>query len=306
MPFKALSQEAACEMLSEAGLTFAPSDVHVEEREGRWLVRLPGEQLAWFAASASGLQRLQAERRVLRLLEARCSFDVPRILFESTGGEFDVRVKVPGTSDPWRIYAEVRDSVELAGRLGTAIGRILAEQHLRIVAADVDGWLPLRPDWPQPREWVCERLKTVVDDPALIATAAEVMEAYEGVSVSEADRALVHADVGFHNLAIDPASQTVRGIFDYEEAAWADRHHDFRYLVFDLDRYELLDAALSVYEPMVGYRIERDRVLLYNAACAVTFLAYRAGTGPEDRSCGRTLAEDVRWSRHAIARALGR
>jgi hypothetical protein len=45
-------------------------------------------------------------------------------------------------------------------------------------------------------------------------------------------------------------------------------------------------------------------VLLYNAACAVTFLAFRAGIAPDTRWCGRTLAEDVRWSQHAIANAL--
>ena len=130
------------------------------------------------------------------------------------------------------------------------------------------------------------------------------MEAYERVPVLEADRALVHTDVGFHNLGIDPQSHTVHGIFDYDEAAWADRHHDFRYLVFDWDRYDLLEAAVAAYEPVVGHRILRQRVLLYNAACAVTFLAYRAGTQPEERSCGRTLAEDLQWSRLAIARAL--
>jgi hypothetical protein len=115
--------------------------------------------------------------------------------------------------------------------------------------------------------------------------------------------------VGFHNLALDPDTHAVRGIFDYEEAAWADRHHDFRYLVFDLGRDEMLEAACSVYEPLVGRPIDKGRVLLYNAACAVTFLAYRAGWQPEEKPCGRTLAEDLRWSRHAIARAraaLGR
>lgn len=114
---------------------------------------------------------------------------------------------------------------------------------------------------------------------------------------------LVHTDVGFHNLAIDGESRTVQGVFDYDGAAWADRHHDFRYLVFDVDRHDMLDAACAVYEPVVGRPIRRDRVLLYNAASAVTFLAYRAGHAPEERWCGRTLAEDLRWSRDAIARA---
>jgi hypothetical protein len=35
----------------------------------------------------------------------------------------------------------------------------------------------------------------------------------------------------------------VHGLFDYEGAAWADRHHDFRYLAFDLDRDELLGGC---------------------------------------------------------------
>jgi hypothetical protein len=75
--------------------------------------------------------------------------------------------------------------------------------------------------------------------------------------------------------------------------------------VFDHGRDELLDAAVSVYEPVVGRKVQLDRVLLYNAAFAITFLAYRAGTRPDERSCGRTLEEDLRWSRHAIVRALG-
>jgi Ser/Thr protein kinase RdoA (MazF antagonist) len=168
----------------------------------------------------------------------------------------------------------------------------------------VAGWLPRRPAWPESREWVRDRLRSVVDDARLTADAEAVMSDYEAVEVSEGDRALVHTDVGFHNLGIDPTSHAIHGIFDCDGAAWADRHHDFRYLVFDHDRYELLEAALSAYEPVAGRRIQRERVLLYNAACALSCLAYRAGTAPEERSCGRTLAEDLRWSRHAIAKVV--
>jgi hypothetical protein len=226
------------------------------------------------------------------------------VLFESRDEEFDVRAMVPGSIDPWAVYAEARDDSRRAIQLGTAIGAILAEQHSRISASDVREWLPAAPSWPEPRDWISERLPRVIDDADLIARASYVMEAYESVSLEETDRALVHTDVGFHNLGIDPQSFAIHGIFDYDGAAWADRHHDFRYLVFDLDRYEMLDAATSVYEPVVGCSIRRDRVLLYNAACAISYLAYRAGTEPGERSCGRTLAEDLQWSKHAIAKAL--
>ena len=115
----------------------------------------------------------------------------------------------------------------------------------------------------------------------------------------------MHADLGLHNVALDPNTGALNGVFDYDAAAWADRHHDFRYLILDLESHALLDAAVATYEPVVGRVIRRERVLLYNAACAISYLAYRAGRAPEERWCGRTLAEDLSWSRGAIA-AMGR
>lgn len=293
-----------CEALAAAGRRYRPSQVAIEAREDRWLIRLPDQRLAWLARSALGVERLRRERRVLRLIEQRCSFEAPRVLFESADGDLDVRSMVPGTADPWRFYAEVLDSSERASRLGAAIGAMLVEQHTRIGAADVTPWLPRRPSWPEAPDWIRERLPRVVDDARLIARAEAVIDAYENVVVEDADRVLVHTDIGFHNLAIDGESYTVRGIFDYDGAACADRHHDFRYLPFDFARPEMLEAACSVYEPVVGRPIRRDRVFLYNAACAVTFLAFRAGHPADERWCGRTLAEDVQWSRQAIAKAV--
>jgi hypothetical protein len=94
----------------------------------------------------------------------------------------------------------------------------------------------------------------------------------------------------------------VRGVFDYDEAAWADRHHDFRYLIFHHEHDHALEGALAVYEPALGRRLRRARIRLYNAACAIGFLAFRRGVAPEERWCGRTLAEDLAWVSGALAR----
>lgn len=110
------------------------------------------------------------------------------------------------------------------------------------------------------------------------------------------------ATVGLHNLAFDPETDTVNGIFDYDGAVWADRHHDFRYLLFDVSREDMLDAALAVYEPATGRKLDRGRIRLYNAACAISYLAFRSGTRPDQKSCGRTLAEDLRWVRTALSK----
>ena len=292
------SAETVSAALQFAGIALPPDEVQLEPRDGRQLVRLPGDRLAFFAHTEAARQTLARERKVLQLIASRCTFAVPRILFASADGAFDVRAAVPGLVDPWRVFEKVMADRALARRMGAEVGAILAEQHARIASTDAAAWLPSRVPWPEPRAWVLERLPRVVADGVLVARIDSVLERYESVSVTDADHALVHCDVGLHNVAIDPDSYGVRGIFDYENAAWADRHHDFRYLVFPAHE-EMLDAALAAYEPAVGR--SRHRIHLYNAASAASFLAFRDGVPADQRSCGRTLADDIAWVRSALA-----
>jgi len=292
------TSSAACAAFREAGLDLSPEQVCIEAREDCWLASLPGDRLAWFAANARGRERLNVARRVLCLLAERCGFRVPRVLFESDRG-WDLRAAVPGSCDPWGLYRHVRNDVPLARRIGRAIGSIVAEQHTRISYDDVAAWLPAQPDWPEPTDWVRQRIPDVIDDRDLLSRIGEALDAYDACAVSVDDKVLVHGDLGLHNLAVDPETNEVRGVFDYSDASWADRHHDFRYVQFDHECDGVLEAALAVYEPAVARVLNRDRIRLYNAVCASCFLALRRDLAPEQRSCGRTLAEDLRWVRTA-------
>jgi hypothetical protein len=293
--------QSACAALGEAGLDLSPSQISVEPREDRWLVSLPDERLAWFAANSRGRGRIEIERRVLRLLAERCSFQVPHILFESGRG-WDLRAAVPGICDPWGLYRRTLTDAALARRIGRALGAILVEQHTKVAQGDVAGWLPTQPPWPQSSDCLRRCLPQVIDDPDLLGRIDRALEDYDGVTVEAGDRVLVHGDLGLHNIAVDPETAEVRGVFDYDGASLADRHHDFRYLVFNHRNDDALKAALEVYEPALSRVLDRRRIRLYNAACAIGFLAFREGVPPEERSCGRTLAEDVGWVRDALLR----
>jgi aminoglycoside phosphotransferase (APT) family kinase protein len=249
----------------------------------------------------AGAWRLTTESRVLELLAARCSFAAPRVLHADAAG-WQVRSMVPGTCEPWELYRRTRGDRGLARRIGQALGSILAEQHAAAAPGDVAGWLPRRVPWPEPMAGVLAALPDVVDNSALLRAAELVLGRYETeLEGDAADRVLVHGDLGFHNIALVPGTDAVAGVFDYDGAAWADRHQDFRYLVFPdgTDEAEL-DGALDAYEPLPGVRLDRERIRLGNAACAIGFLAYRQGTPPDVRSCGRTLAEDLAWVRGAL------
>jgi aminoglycoside phosphotransferase (APT) family kinase protein len=300
-----LSAEQASGSLSAAGFRVEAGELILDPREERTVVTMPGARAAWFATSEAGRARLQHEARVLLLLAERCSFEVPRALFQSEDGALQVRVLVPGKTAAFERYREAQRSPEKAREFGSSIGAALAEQHTRIHENDGLGWLRRTLAWPLPSPEVRESLRRVVSDTALWARCDRLLAMSETVRVAPGDCALVHGDLGFHNSVLDPETFRVTGVYDYDGAAWADRHYDFRYLSLDatagaLD--QVLDAALAVYEPLVGVELSRPRIHLYNATSAVSFLAYRDGHAPDEKWCGCTLAEDLAWTEHALTR----
>jgi hypothetical protein len=298
---------AACALLNATGFSISPDTVRVEPREDRWAAWLPDGRMAWFPMNRAGARRLVTERKVLDLLAAQCTFRVPRVLHAASAG-WQIREAVPGLCDPWGLYSRIRADPALARSIGRALGDILAEQHGRLRPTDAAGWLPSRPPWPEPVERVWDSLSQTIGDAGLLRTIECVLMSYEEQATGAADDCvLVHGDLGLHNLAVLPDTDAVAGVFDYDGASWADRHQDFRYLVFPDGVVEdkMLTAALDVYEPTLGLRLDRDRIRLCNAACAIGFLAHRAGTSPEARPCGRTLAEDLAWVGDAV-RGLAR
>jgi len=301
-----LNRLDAASALERAGLSPRPEEIAVERRDERWLVRLPGRRLAWFAATPEGERSLAVERRVLGLLRARCSFRVPEVLFVDPLGEFELRTMIGAPADIPVLVRALLGDPDAERRMGERIGRILAEQHTRIGARDVEGWLPRTLKWPLAPERVEEQLRVVVPDrPDLAAAAGEVLARYGALSVAAADHALVHTDLGFHNLAFGEDGVSVAGVFDYDGAAWGDRHHDFRILVYDFDHPGLLRAAMEAYERATGILLSRGRILLYNAVVAFGYLADRVGARPDERPCGRTLDEDLRWCEWAAGNVLG-
>jgi aminoglycoside phosphotransferase (APT) family kinase protein len=290
---------AVARALAAAGVAGAVLDIL--PRDDRFAARLPGERMAWFPAGPRGLKRLRRERRVLRLLAATCDFRVPVVTHEAPEG-WDVRDLVAGPFEPGAVYERVKADPGFARRLGAQMGAVLAAQH-RVPTHSLVNRLPTRPGWPESRAYVRRRLPQVTDDAPLTARALAVTEAYLAAEAGSVDRVLVHADFGFHNLVIDPRSGRLHGVFDYDGAALADPAHDFKYMLLDDEDETLLEAAIAAYEPAAGAALDRARIRLLNAASAVTFLAFRAGAAPAERPAGRTLAEDLRWTRLAMARA---
>jgi hypothetical protein len=285
--------------LQKAGLIQDEYPFEVWERENRLAVPLPGDRLAWFPTNERGLAQLLKERRVLRLLERYSSFQAPRILYvDSTGWDF--RTLIAGSVRPFALRERLQRDPALARQFGEDLGRILADQHTSIPSAELHGWLPSELNWPRVED--LPHLSSVVDDPRLLARIEVALER-RVAQLPDRCPVLVHADLGPHNIVVDPVSLRVRGIFDYDGAVFGDRHQDFTYMLLHQHEEPALDGAVTTYESITGQTIDRYHVCLLNAVAAIGYLAFRHGRAPEEEWCGRTLAQDLAWTHAALTGA---
>jgi aminoglycoside phosphotransferase (APT) family kinase protein len=293
--------DAVAAALAGIGVSVDPVEVKLLPRDNRFAARLPDHRIAWFPTDPHGQERLARESRALALIERHCRFLVPRSIYQSDAG-WQLRREVPGASDPFAAYQRVLEDRQFAATLGGHLGRLLANQHLSIPRAELGDWLLPRPGWPPPIAEVAVDLPRVTDDRGLIDDALALLARHEAAEQQITDRVLAHTDFGFHNMVLT-SDGAVTGVFDYDEASFTDRHYDFRYLLLDDPDDRLLFTAIEAYEAAGGQPIEISRIQLLNAASAVAFLAFRGDAGPGEKPAGRTLAEDLRWTRLALARA---
>jgi aminoglycoside phosphotransferase (APT) family kinase protein len=234
------------------------------------------------------------------LLEQYCSFQAPRILCEDPAG-WELRSLVPGAVRPFHLRERLQCDPQLAYRFGQDLGRILADQHSSVPSSKLQGWLPRTANWPRAED--IPYLPQVVDDTQLISRMELALERSAVMASEVSSPVLVHADLGPHNIVVDPDSLRVRGVFDYDGAILGDPHQDFKYMLLHQREEAVLEGAIAIYEPITGEAIDRDRVWLLNAVAAIGYLAFRHGHAPDEEWCGRTLWQDLAWARAALTGA---
>lgn len=302
----AITPEEITAKLHAAGRVVSPADLRLETREDRLLIQWPGDELAWAALNANGAAQLAHEGRVLARVQSKCLFKVPEERYRSPDDNLSIRSVIAGRCDPAAVHQRLRNDAAFAKRVGHYMGEALAQLHACLSVTSVPAWFPRQVTWPMPHKWMVERLPRVLGEQhPLLPKLIDVLRLYQACVPPAGDLVLAHTDAGLHNLVFDDALTTPLGIIDFEGTAFVDRHHDFRYLLLDIADTTLLDTAIATYESLTNRQLDRSRIVLYHAACACCYLAFRDGIAPELSWCGRTLDEDLAWTQDALA-ALAR
>lgn len=216
--------------------------------DDRLILKFPRHQLG-----AEGLRR---EAAVLAVIRQFVQLPVPDIRLFETPVLHSMHAKLPGVLLLPEVYAGL-DEDQRAG-LGEALGKFFAQLHAidkdkfhALGMGEADAWLDAASirqcAWrhlPEPmRPWA---------DRALNAWADLPPDPY-GVTYG-------HFDAHGWNMAFNPATGQLSGVFDFGDSGFASLHREFVYsTLIDLD---LTLRVIAAYERHSGRAIDRERVLL--------------------------------------------
>lgn len=293
-------QEAIIRGLAGAGYVVDSTEVRPEFRQWRWLALLAEDRVGFFAEHPEAAERLSREGALLNLIGQRVGFAVPSVEYVSPDGRLHVRRMVAGVTSLGGNARERSFAASPAGRrFAEDLGRALSELHGSATPVEAEALgVPTRGPLPGAadlRRCLSGRLSQPALEPALDA----VLDAYAAIEEKGAGPVLTHGDPWAGNFALDPETGRLVGMFDFEDAALADRHADFRYLHSFGDGYA--ERVLEAYAAASGVRPSIRRAALYHMLAAFEALSDAVATGKPDK-----VAYRLGWVRDALTGAPGR
>src|SRR5258706_4288955 len=168
---------------------------------------------------------LLREHKLLHHLQGRLSLGIPRPVFISPGGEFDILHRAAG--EPIRFEDWPRLESGSQERIARQFGRFLAELHTALPFATANGLGFERSFWPPSAGWVEERLRGHLDTPERRSLLQDLLRVAPWLHSEALAPVLLHDDFSHHNVGFD--GQQVVGAFDFTQARIGDPHRDLRY-----------------------------------------------------------------------------
>lgn len=291
--------DQALQIVNLLGIVASRSDLVLDQREKRIMIHVPGNMMLIFPTCDEGRCIQQRERNILNRLTDRATFAVPCVEKVAEDESWELRKKVPGVNGI-TIYERLLIDDNLAQRTAITAGRILGELHSIFHETEAQT-LGTHPIFWVPLDVIREKLARYLPDEYLKAQIYCLIDKINDIEVSKEDLVFLHGDFGVHNMALNPESLELNGIFDFEEASFGDRHWDLKYLYSYSETF--ISNLLHEYQEVTGVTLSKDKLVLYHALTATAFLANRIDQPAGDYICGRTLEQDLRWTNEAVRRA---
>ena len=231
--------------------------------DDQWIFRFP--------RAKDRAHRLCLEAALLLFLRPKLAIEVPKLELCNSSTLFSYHPKIPGR--------------HLTPQHYQSLGPLKRDEIAETIAVFFYQMHKLRPE-------ILMSLNTIFDheyvpSDEIIRKAAPLVPErlrgflhtaitqYEHDEACLVDRVIGHFDCHGENMAIDPSSDKLNGIFDFSDAGLGNLHKDFH----SLNRVsrDLTGRVIQRYQRLSGRTVNRTSVDLYTAVCWFSEIAYHTG-----------------------------
>jgi aminoglycoside phosphotransferase len=297
LPSSPVTPEILAAALKQAGVE-ASEGIDLEWRTWRWVGQADRDCIVFVPPSEEAAKRLATEADLLDLISKRTRLDLPQLIYHDPKTGLQVRRKVPGVQIPSGeepAFGGTSQGLTLAKELGESIADfhscITLEEGLAIGLSSVEPCC-FSPD-------AIDALQTEVGNADQVEALQKLMSIHRNEPPSKSDVVVVHGDVWRGNMAIDPKSGGLIGLFDFDDCGLADRHFDLRYTHSFGDDFAA--CCFAAYSAKSGAAISIRRTAMYHAISAFEAL-HEAILGGDAENIRRRRA----WVGQACRGSIGR
>jgi len=249
-----------------------------------------------FPQGAAAEQALVREAALLRVIRPAVSMPVPDLTLHPGPPLFSRHGKLPGEHLVTAVYDRLPDGDRQA--LARQLARFYAQLHaLSVPAMAAAGAGPVAP-WCSAAA-IAERAVPALP-PSLRPLAQRMAAAWRDLPPDPHGTVYGFFDGHGWNMAFDPATRRLNGVYDFADSGFGPLHRDFIYSTFVSP--DLTARIVGEYETLTGRRLDRRRIGLLTGLHRLSELAELAGDPDHAPAMVRSVAEwaDVR-NRHGLS-----
>jgi len=198
----------------------------VQEREGQdhSILEINHTWMCKSSKTQEGIALLEREFNLLQMLQGKISTRIPVPLHYEEN--FLVYAKIPGS--PLIAYTFYRLGNKQKMKLVFEVAQFLSQLHAALTSEQIASLHLTQTDWP----WSPEKLQShrhyLEDQQELLGVFDNLMKIYHDVRALAFEQKLIHNDLNFRNIIIDPMNGQLRGIIDFTDIAFDDTAFDLR------------------------------------------------------------------------------
>ncbi len=210
----------------------------------------------------NNMQRLHMVANVLEYLNGKTTLQIPKIEYIGKIYPYIGYKEIEGEYFAHSIYKML--TIEERQQLTHDIALFLFELHSSLPYNTRKALKVRERFYINDISKIIDRLQQKEENNNIILLAEEVQRCLENVSIKEDEKAVIHGDLHYSNMAFDTTKKRINGVYDFDLLRISDIHEDFIYF-YKKKFYDetFFNGIIQAYQNLSHKKLSTYRIALY-------------------------------------------